>query len=194
VSGFGPDELINCYRQGIFPMADSRDDDSLFLIEPETRAIFPLDDFKASRSMQKFARKTPLTVTINHAFPAIITACAELREETWISHGIEWLYAILHARGEAHSVEVWNGETLVGGLYGVSQGGAFFGESMFSVETNASKLALMHLIKRLRERGFVLLDAQFMTEHLATLGAIEIARAEYKDRLEKALLINSFFN
>jgi leucyl/phenylalanyl-tRNA--protein transferase len=100
----------------------------------------------------------------------------------------------LHARGEAHSVEVWNGETLVGGLYGVSQGGAFFGESMFSVETNASKLALMHLIKRLRERGFVLLDAQFMTEHLATLGAIEIARAEYKDRLEKALLINSFFN
>jgi leucyl/phenylalanyl-tRNA--protein transferase len=194
VSGFGPNELINCYRQGIFPMADSRDDDSLFLIEPETRAIFPLDDFKPSRSMQKFARKTPLTITINQAFPAIITACAELREETWISHGIEWLYGVLHARGEAHSVEVWNGETLVGGLYGVSQGGAFFGESMFSTQSNASKLALMHLITRLRERGFALLDAQFMTDHLASLGAIEIPRADYKARLEKALLIDSFFN
>lgn len=194
MSGFGPDELIDCYRRGVFPMSDSRDDDSLFLIEPDTRAIFPLDAFTPSRSMQKFARKTPLTVTINHAFPDIITACAELREDTWISHGIEWLYGILHARGQAHSVEVWDGETLVGGLYGVSQGGAFFGESMFSTQTNASKLALMHLIARLRARGFVLLDAQFMTDHLATLGAIEIPRADYKDRLEKALLIDSIFN
>lgn len=194
MSGFGPDDLINCYRRGVFPMADDRDDDSLFLIEPENRAIFPLDVFKPSRSMQKFARKTSLTVTINHAFPDIIKACAELREETWISHGIEWLYGVLHARGEAHSVEVWNGETLVGGLYGVSQGGAFFGESMFSTQSNASKLALMHLITRLRERGFVLLDAQFMTDHLASLGAIEIPRADYKARLEKALLIESFFN
>lgn len=194
MSGFGPDELINCYRRGVFPMADSRDDDSLFLIEPDTRAVFPLDAFTPSRSMQKFARNTPLTVTINHAFPDIITACAELREETWISHGIEWLYGILHARGQAHSVEVWSGQALVGGLYGVSQGGAFFGESMFSTQTNASKLALMHLIARLRARGFALLDAQFMTDHLATLGAIEITRADYKDRLEKALLIDSNFN
>lgn len=175
-------------------MADSRDADSLFLMEPEERAIIPIDSFTPSRSMRKFARKTPLTVTINHAFPDMITACAELREETWISHGIEWLYGILHSRGDAHSVEVWDGDTLVGGLYGVSQGGAFFGESMFSLRTNASKLALMHLIARLRDRGFVLLDAQFMTEHLATLGAIEITKAQYQKRLKTALLIHTSFD
>lgn len=194
MSDFGPDELIDCYRRGVFPMADSRDADSLYLMEPDERAIFPLDTFTPSRSMQKFARKTPLTVTINKAFPDIITACADLREETWISYGIEWLYGILHQRGEAHSVEVWDGPTLVGGLYGVTQGGAFFGESMFSTQTNASKLALMHLITRLRTRGFTLLDAQFMTDHLATLGAIEITREDYKRRLGNALLIDTFFN
>lgn len=163
-------------------------------MEPDDRAIFPIDTFAPSRSMQKFARKTPLTVTINRAFPKMITACADLRAETWISYGIEWLYGILHERGEAHSVEVWDGETLVGGLYGVTQGGAFFGESMFSTQTNASKLALMHLIDRLRARGFILLDAQFMTDHLATLGAIEITKTQYKKRLETALLINRSFD
>jgi leucyl/phenylalanyl-tRNA--protein transferase len=194
VSGFGPDELIACYRRGVFPMADSRDAEGLYLMEPEDRAIFPLDTFSPSKSMRKFARKTPLTVTYNQAFPDMITACADLRKETWISYGIEWLYGILHNRGDAHSVEVWDGEILVGGLYGVSQGGAFFGESMFSTQTNASKLALMHLIDRLHERGFVLLDAQFMTDHLATLGAIEITKAQYKKRLETALLIDTSFD
>lgn len=194
MSGFGPDELIDCYRRGVFPMADSRDAEGLYLMEPEDRAIFPLDRFAASRSMQKFARKTRLTVTLNHAFSQIITACADLRDETWISYGIEWLYGILHERGEAHSVEVWDDGTLVGGLYGVTQGGAFFGESMFSIQTNASKLALMHLIERLRARGFILLDAQFMTDHLATLGAIEITKAQYRKRLENALLIQTSFD
>ncbi|MGJ8559585.1 MAG: leucyl/phenylalanyl-tRNA--protein transferase [Litorimonas sp.] len=194
MSGFGPDDLIDCYRRGVFPMADSRDAEGLYLMEPDDRAIFPLDTFTPSRSMQKFARKTPLTVTVNQAFANIITACADLRDETWISYGIEWLYGILHQRGEAHSVEVWDGETLVGGLYGVTQGGAFFGESMFSTQTNASKLALMHLIDRLRARGFILLDAQFMTDHLATLGAIEITKIQYQKRLETALLINTSFD
>lgn len=194
VSGFGPDDLIACYRRGVFPMADSRDAEGLYLMEPENRAIFPLDTFAPSKSMQKFARKTPLTVTFNKAFPDMITACAELREETWISYGIEWLYGVLHSRREAHSVEVWSNDRLVGGLYGVSQGGAFFGESMFSTQTNASKLALMHLIDRLRARGFVLLDAQFMTDHLATLGAIEITKAQYRKRLETALLIETSFD
>lgn len=194
MSGFGPDDLIDCYRRGVFPMADSRDAEGLYLMEPESRAIFPLDTFAPSRSMQKFARKTALTVTVDQAFPKMITACADLRDETWISYGIEWLYSILHAREEAHSVEVWNGETLVGGLYGVTQGGAFFGESMFSTQTNASKLALMYLIDRLRSRGFTLLDAQFMTDHLCSLGAIEITKAQYQTRLEKALLIDTSFN
>jgi leucyl/phenylalanyl-tRNA--protein transferase len=194
VSGFGPDELIDCYRRGVFPMADSRDAEGLYLMEPDFRAIFPLDTFTPSRSMQKFARKTSLTVTINRAFSNVITACADLRDETWISYGIEWLYGILHERGEAHSVEVWDGETLVGGLYGVTQGGTFFGESMFSTQTNASKLALMHLIDRLRTRGFTLLDAQFITDHLSSLGAIEIPRAQYKKSLDDALLIGTSFD
>lgn len=194
MTSFGPDELIDCYRRGVFPMADSRDAEGLYLMDPDDRAIFPLDSFAPSKSMQKFARKTPLTVTVNRAFSDMITACADLRDETWISYGIEWLYGILHARGLAHSVEVWDGETLVGGLYGVTQGGAFFGESMFSTRTNASKLALMHLIDRLHARGFILLDAQFMTDHLASLGAIETPKADYQKRLKKALLIDTSFN
>jgi len=194
VSGFGPDELIDCYRRGVFPMADSRDAEGLYLMEPDFRAIFPLDTFTPSRSMHKFARKTSLTVTINRAFSNVITACADLRDETWISYGIEWLYGILHERGEAHSVEVLDGEALVGGLYGVTQGGTFFGESMFSTQTNASKLALMHLIDRLRTRGFTLLDAQFITDHLSSLGAIEIPRAQYKKSLDDALLIGTSFD
>jgi leucyl/phenylalanyl-tRNA--protein transferase len=194
VSGFGPDDLIECYRRGVFPMADQRDSTDFYLMEPLQRAVFPVESFSPSKSMQKFARKTSLTVTINENFPAIIEACAELRDETWISYGIQWLYTVLHERGEAHSVEVWNEGQLVGGLYGVSQGGAFFGESMFSTQTNASKLALMHLIERLREKGFTLLDAQFMTDHLASLGAIEITREDYRSRLKKALEVNTAFD
>ena len=192
--GFGPDELIECYRRGIFPMADDREANSLYLLEPEHRAIFEIGSFSPSRSMQKFRRKTELTTSINRDFPAVIEACAELRDETWISYGIEALYTALHRRGDAHSVEVWDGDGLVGGLYGVTQGGAFFGESMFSTRTNASKLALIVLIERLRERGFTLLDCQFMTDHLASLGAVEITRETYRARLAQSLLVEARFD
>ena len=192
--GFGPDQLISCYRRGIFPMSDDRDDDTLFLVDPKARGIIPLDDLHVSRSMQKFQRKTPFHVTFNRAFPEVISACAEHRDTTWISYGIEALYTILYQRNEAHSVEVWSGSILIGGLYGVSQGGAFFGESMFSLETNASKLALIYLVERLNSRGFTLLDTQFLTPHLATLGAIEIPREDYMKRLEAALKIDAKFD
>lgn len=194
MSGFGPDDLISCYRRGVFPMADSRSSDFFYLMEPDTRAIFPIGEFKPSRSMKKFRRKTDLKVTINQAFTDVIAACATSHPETWISYGIEGLYRHLHDREEAHSVEVWDGTQLVGGLYGVSQGGAFFGESMFSRVTNASKLALIHLIERLRERKFALLDAQYMTEHLASLGAIEVSRLDYLRQLRDALTVVTSFD
>ena len=192
--GFGPDDLVACYRKGVFPMSDARDDDFLFLVEPEMRGIFPLDGLHISGSMKKFRRKTDLRVTYNADFPAIIKACAEARKDTWISYGIEALYTILNQRGEAHSVEVWRDDKLVGGLYGVSQGGAFFGESMFSRETNASKLALIHLVEHLNAKGFVLLDTQFITDHLASLGAVEIPRADYLEKLNLALEIQARFD
>jgi leucyl/phenylalanyl-tRNA--protein transferase len=192
--GFGPDDLIACYRRGIFPMSDARDDDFMFLVEPEKRGVFPLDGLHVSRSMQKFRRKTDLRVTFNADFPAVIKACAENHDSTWISYGIEALYTALHLRGEAHSVEVWDGDALVGGLYGVTQGGAFFGESMFSRASNASKLALINLVERLNTRGFALLDAQFLTPHLATLGAVEISRQTYLQKLSRALKIETRFD
>ncbi|WP_298912576.1 leucyl/phenylalanyl-tRNA--protein transferase [uncultured Algimonas sp.] len=194
MSGFGPDDLIECYRRGIFPMADARDATSFYILDPEHRAVFPIDAFTPSRSMRKFARKTPLIVTVDQAFDDVIAACADRRDETWISHGLEGLYRILHRRGDAHSVEVWNEDRLVGGLYGVSQGGAFFGESMFSAQTNASKLALMHLMERLQQRRFRLLDAQFMTDHLASMGAVEVTKAEFRRRLADALAVKTAFD
>lgn len=193
-NGFGPDELIKCYRHGIFPMSDDRTDETLFLVDPDKRGIFPLDGLHISKSMKKFRRQTDLEVTINTDFPAVIKACADARNNTWISYGIEGLYTILHHRGEAHSIEVWQDEALVGGLYGVSQGGAFFGESMFSRATNASKLALIHLVDHLNMRGFVLLDTQFLTDHLASLGAIEISREQYQEKLKNALSIEARFD
>jgi len=192
--GFGPDQLIACYRKGIFPMSDNRTDETLFLVEPDMRGILPLENLHISKSMKKFRRNTKLRVTFNADFPAVIRACAEARDNTWISYGIEALYSILHERGDAHSVEVWNGNKLVGGLYGVSQGGAFFGESMFSYETNTSKLALIFLVEHLNARGFVLLDTQFITPHLATLGAIEIPRQTYLEKLNTALEIEARFD
>jgi len=192
--GFGPDQLIACYRKGIFPMSDGRTDETLFLVEPDMRGILPLEALHISKSMKKFRRKTNLRVTYNIDFPAVIRACAEARDNTWISYGIEALYSILHERQEAHSVEVWNDDRLVGGLYGVSQGGAFFGESMFSRETNASKLALIFLVEHLVARRFVLLDTQFITPHLETLGAIEIPREAYLEKLNTALKIDARFD
>jgi len=191
--GFGPNDLIACYRRGVFPMADTREDDFFHLVEPRKRGIIPLDGLHISRSMKKFRRKTHLRVTLNQDFGAVIRTCADTRDGTWISYGIEGLYTMLHWRGEAHSVEVWDDETLIGGLYGVTQGGAFFGESMFSHQTNASKLALIHLVEHLNSRGFVLLDAQFQTKHLASLGAIEITQATYLERLKSALKIETSF-
>lgn len=184
---FGPDDLIACYRRGVFPMSDHRDDDFFYLVEPKMRGILPPGNLHISKSMRKFRKKTHNRVTINQDFAAVINACATHHGSTWISHAIEGLYSVLHLRGEAHSVEVWDGDQLVGGLYGVHQGGAFFGESMFSIQTNASKLALIHLVEHLIARDFVLLDTQFLTDHLKSLGAIEIPQAEYLEKLKIAL-------
>ena len=191
---FGPEALLECYRRGVFPMADGRDDRHIFLMDPELRGIIPLDGLKISKSMAKFVRSTNFTVTINKAFADVIQACALTRPQTWISHGIEYLYTVLHLQGDAHSVEVWDGQRLVGGLYGVTQGGAFFGESMFSRKTNASKLALIRLVEHLNAQGFVLLDTQFLTDHLATLGGVEIPREDYLARLKAALKIDAQFS
>ena len=192
--GFTPDDLVSCYRRGVFPMSDSRDDEFFYLVEPKQRGILPLNSLHISKSMRKFMKKASLKVTINQDFPAVIKACATGHDGTWISHAIEGLYTILHLRGEAHSVEVWDDETLVGGLYGVTQGCAFFGESMFSTRTNASKMALIHLVEHLIARGFTLLDTQFLTDHLKSLGAIEIPQSEYLEKLNTALESDARFD
>ena len=191
---FGPDDLIACYRRGIFPMSDSREDEFFYLVEPKQRGILPLDSLHISKSMRKFIKKTKMKVTLNQDFSAVIKSCATHHGGTWISHTIENLYTILHLRGEAHSLEVWDDKTLVGGLYGVTQGRAFFGESMFSTRTNASKLALVKLVEHLKARGFILLDTQFLTDHLKSLGAIEIPQSEYLEKLNIALESGARFN
>lgn len=193
---FGAEELLECYKRGVFPMADSREDPRIFLLDPEARGILPLDGLHISRSLKKFIRKMPFRVSFNEAFPSVIALCAEVapdRENTWINEGIELLYSHLHEIGHAHSVEVWENDTLIGGLYGVSIGSAFFGESMFSRKTNASKVALVYLVERLNKQGFTLLDTQFLTDHLETMGAIEISREDYKSLLEKAIAIPASF-
>ena len=197
MSGFGTKDLLDCYHRGIFPMADSRDDPQVFLLDPDERGIIPLDGLHISRSLAKFMRKMPLTVTYDTCFSRIISMCAEAapdRKSTWINEGIEYLYGELHQIGYAHSVEVWEGDALVGGLYGVSIGGAFFGESMFSRRTNASKVALVKLVERLNAGGYTLLDTQFLTAHLARMGAVEIPRADYHLLLEKALEVDTSFH
>jgi leucyl/phenylalanyl-tRNA---protein transferase len=178
--------LLNGYAAGIFPMADSRDATDLFWVEPRQRAILPLDGFHLSRSLRRTLRSGRFTVTCDQDFAAVIRACAN-REETWINAEIEQAMVELHAAGNAHSIEVWADGDLVGGLYGVKLGRAFFGESMFSTLTDASKVALAWLIARLRVGGFDLLDCQFMTEHLASLGAIDIPRDTYVGLLSSAL-------
>jgi leucyl/phenylalanyl-tRNA--protein transferase len=168
-------------------MADSRDADDLFWVEPRRRAIIPLNGLHISRSLKRTLRSDRFRVTLDRAFAGVVMACAD-REETWINRPIEQAMADLHAAGFAHSVEVWDGETLVGGLYGVKLGRAFFGESMFSRETDASKVALAWLVARLKAGGFTLLDCQFMTAHLASLGAVEISRADYVALLSAAVV------
>ena len=189
---FDAELLLTCYARGVFPMAQSRDDPSLFLLDPDERGILPLDGLHISRSLAKSLRRRDHRVVVNQDFAATVAACAEPgpgREDTWINPVIERLYGELHKQGHAHSVEVRDGDTdaVVGGLYGVSLGGAFFGESMFSRRRDASKIALVHLVDRLNARGFTLLDMQFLTPHLASLGGVEISRNEYRRRLAAAL-------
>ncbi len=184
------DILLRAYSAGLFPMADSADDPELFWVEPEIRGIIPLDDFHVSKSLAKAMRKKPFNIRFDTAFEAVMAGCAAEapdRPSTWINATIRKLYTELHQIGHAHSVEAWEGDELVGGLYGVSLGAAFFGESMFSRRTNASKICLVHLVERLRAGGFVLLDTQFTTEHLKTFGAIDVPKLEYAKMLDLAV-------
>jgi len=187
---FGARELLACYERGVFPMADDRDDDRIFLIDPQHRGILPLESFHVSRRLARTVRQDRFEVRVDTAFHEVLARCAEAapdRPKTWINHPIERLYGELHAHGHAHSVECWRDGDLQGGLYGVALKGAFFGESMFSRQTDASKVALVHLVARLIAGGFVLLDTQFLTEHLAQFGAQEIVREDYRRRLAVAL-------
>ncbi len=181
---------------GIFPMAERRDDSRLHWIDPEWRGVIPLDRFHVPRRLARSIRRGVFEVRTDTAFRDVMLACAEEtpeRRETWINDTILELYTKLHAMGHAHSVECWRDDALVGGLYGVSLGGAFFGESMFSRVSDASKIALVYLVERLRRGGFVLLDTQFTTPHLEQFGAIEIERAEYQRRLGEALAVEAKF-
>lgn len=185
-----PELLLRAYSIGMFPMSESADDPELFWVEPELRGIIPLDGFHVSKSLQKAIRKAPFDIRFDTAFDQVVEKCAEAAEDrpsTWINQQIKDLYGALHRLGHAHSVEAWEGDELVGGLYGVTLGSAYFGESMFSRRTNASKICLVHLVERLRERGFTLLDTQFTTEHLKTFGAVDIPKAEYGVLLDKAM-------
>lgn len=186
MGGLDPRLLLKGYASGIFPMADSRDADDLFWVEPRSRAIIPLDGFHCSRSLRRTIRSEIFTVTRDREFGAIIASCAD-REETWINGEIEQAMVALHGLGNAHSIEVWHEDCLVGGLYGVKLGRAFFGESMFSTVTDASKVALAWLVARMKVGGFQLLDCQFMTDHLASLGAISVPRTTYAGLLSAAV-------
>ncbi len=186
-----PENLLTAYANGIFPMAD--DQGEIHWFSPDPRAIIELETFKASRSLRAAVRQGLFEVTINREFDSVIARCADRAEGTWISDRIARAYQTLHRLGFAHSVESWRDGQLAGGLYGVSLYGAFFGESMFHQVTDASKVALVCLIERMRERGLVLLDVQFMTEHLRTLGAIEISAVDYGRRLAHALSLSCTF-
>ena len=188
-SAITPEVLLRAYACGIFPMAESADDPTLFWVEPEMRGVIPLDGFRVSSRLGRTVRSGAFTVTVDTAFKAVIAGCAAPqpgREDTWINTRIRDLYIGLHEIGHGHSVEVWQNDELVGGLYGVSLGRAFFGESMFHHARDASKVALVHLVARLIAGGFVLLDAQYVTEHLRSFGAVEIPRRRYRTLLDKA--------
>ena len=194
---FSPETLIKAYSLGVFPMADSADSREIKFYDPDVRALIPLawqegarHEFHLPRRLARTVRKQPFTVTINRDFAAVIDECAALRDgrkETWINRDIRQLYVALHRLGFAHSLEVWNEDRLVGGLYGVALRAAFFGESMFSRRTDASKVALVHLVARLRFGGFRLLDAQFTNDHLLQFGIHEIGRERFQARLADAL-------
>lgn len=181
-----PQLLLQAYAAGIFPMSEGRDDPNLFWVEPKRRGIIPLDGFHISRSLARKIRQNPFEIRINSDFLGVVAACAD-RDETWINAEITALYSALHEEGFAHSLELWQGRDLVGGVYGVALGAAFFGESMFSRERDASKIALTYVVARLNAGGFTLFDVQFTTPHLIGLGAIEISRIDYRKRLDAAL-------
>lgn len=195
--GFGVRELLSCYARGVFPMAESRDDPRVFLLEPDERGVIPLDGFHMPRSLKKSVKKDIFHVTVDRCFETVVRQCASPapgRDDTWINPAIESLYGEMHAQGHAHSIECWKDGALAGGLYGVVLGGAFFGESMFSRVTDASKTALVHLIARLQVGGFALLDAQFITDHLERFGAVAIPREDYQAQLKAALRVNADFS
>lgn len=191
-----PQLLLRAYATGIFPMAESAESPELYWFDPDTRGILPLEGFHVPRRLARTVRSGPFQVRCDTAFAAVIKACGAPtpeRPKTWINQPIMRLYGHLHDMGFAHSVETWRDGALVGGLYGVSLGGAFFGESMFSRETDASKVALVHLVARLKAAGYSLLDTQFVTGHLSRFGAIEIPRAAYRRRLVEALTQHTDF-
>jgi leucyl/phenylalanyl-tRNA--protein transferase len=195
-SRIDPDELLKAYTLGYFPMARSRSDDATVWILPDIRGVLPLEEARASRRLLRTLKKELLTVSFNTRFADVISACAKKskgREDTWINHAIEDVYLELHTNGHAHSVECWRDDRLVGGLYGVSIGGVFCGESMFSIERDASKIAMLHLIARLKLGGFRLLDTQFFTPHLAQFGVRECPDATYQDLLRKYLNVPANF-
>ena len=185
-----PEVLLKAYACGIFPMAESADDPALYWIEPDMRGIIPLEGFHVPSRLTRTVRSTPFTVWVDRDFDAVVDGCAEAKDDrarTWINERIRKIYRSLFDHGHAHSVEVYDGEYLVGGLYGVSLGGAFFGESMFHRARDASKIALVHLVARLRVGGYRLLDTQYVTDHLKTFGAVEVAKRRYHKMLEEAI-------
>lgn len=185
-----PDLLLRAYAAGVFPMSEAQDDPRVFWVDPERRGVLPIDGFHLSRSLRKTILRHPFELTLNMDFDGVVRGCAG-RDETWINDTIFRAYFALHRMGYCHSIEAWSGDTLVGGVYGVALGRAFFGESMFSTETDASKVALATLIAHLGRTGFELFDTQFVTDHLASLGAVEMSRAEYHAALEAALTGNA---
>ena len=190
--GFGPQQLLRCYADGVFPMGETRDDPRIFLVEPDQRGVIPLDRFHIPTRLRRTVRGEPFEVRVDTAFADVLDACAAAgagREDTWINGPIRHLYLELFAGGHAHSIECWRDERLIGGLYGVTLGGAFFGESMFSRQTDASKVALVHLVARLKLGGWTLLDTQFLTGHLARFGAVETPQATYLKMLKPALRV-----
>lgn len=202
MKSFGLSDILDLYTKGQFPMSDHREAEGFSVVEPTMRGIIPLDGLHISRSLTKDLRQTDYTVTINHCFSRIIELCAAPRAghpDTWISESLQLVYEHFHEAGYAHSLEVWTGnphnpDTLAGGLYGIALGGAFFGESMMSLRPNGSKVALVHLVKHLNARGFTLLDTQYATKHLESMGGIEITQANYLRRLAPALRVKASFS
>ncbi len=182
------DQLIKAYMLGLFPMSDSRTNKNFFFVDPEIRAVIPIFNFHISKSLLRLVKKRPYNITLNKAFPDVIESCATInRTETWINRGIESLFISLHEMKRAHSVECWQGNQLVGGIYGLAIGGVFFAESMFSSVPNGSKIALLNLVARLWRTGFKILDVQFLNDHLLQFGAYEISKNEFQTNLQKAI-------